>query len=354
MRSPIVLQSCPCTLRALALVFALAGSAATALAQTAVTDFSAGPGTGKYSFSSSTPKTLLEVMDPSKPRPAATAQGELMLPVAASASARVPAVVLVHGSGGVYPELMNFWGKRFNDQGIAAFVIDVFGPRGVKSTGEDQSQVPFTADLADAFAALKLLATHPAIDRDRIAVMGFSRGGITAWRANVNRIASGLSPDGVRFAAHVALYSGGCAGTTSVSAKSGVFGTAPMLFVHGEEDDYTYASDCKDYAARIAATGTPAEFVPIAGARHKFDADDSRRIQLASMAKTRPGCPAEFDVNALTYRDRRSDVAIGLAQYGAFYRENCAAQGASVEGNQKARGEAATAVDAFLRKAFRM
>lgn len=343
-----------CGLRALVAVFALAGSAAAALAQTAVTDFAAAPGNGKYSFASSTPKTLPDVMDRGRSRPEATAQGELLLPANASANAKVPAVVLVHGSGGVYPELAGFWAKRLNEQGIAAFIIDIFGARGVKSTAEDQSQVPFSADLADEFATLRLLASHPAIDRERIAVMGFSRGGNAAWRANVNRVAAGLSDGDLRFAAHVAMYTGGCTGSTSVSVKPGVFGKAPMLFVHGDEDDYTYASDCKDFAARIAATGTPAEFVLLAGARHKFDADNPRRIQLGTVGKARAGCPAEFDVDALTFRDRRNDAAVPLARYAAFYKENCAAQGASVEGSQKAREAAATAADAFLRKAFRM
>lgn len=67
----------------------------------------------------------------------------------------------MHGSGGIYPEEITFWAKLLNQLGIAAFVIDVFGPRGVAST-EDQSQVPFAADTADAFAALGVLASHHA------------------------------------------------------------------------------------------------------------------------------------------------------------------------------------------------
>jgi dienelactone hydrolase len=125
---------------------------------------------------------------------------------------KLPAVVLVHGSGGIYPEQISFWARLLNEQGIAAFVIDAFGPRGVKSTADDQSLVPFAADTADAFAALGLLASHPRIDPKRIAVMGFSRGGITAVRSGVVRIINGAAPAGLRFAAHVALYSGGCTG----------------------------------------------------------------------------------------------------------------------------------------------
>ena len=157
---------------------------ATALAQTVtpVTDFSAAPGNGVYSYASSTPATVMDLLQRNRPRPAATAQGELVLPANLPADVKLPAVVLVHGSGGIYPEQISFWARLLNEQGIAAFVIDAFGPRGVKSTADDQSLVPFAADTADAFAALGLLASHPRIDPKRIAVMGFSRGGITAVR----------------------------------------------------------------------------------------------------------------------------------------------------------------------------
>jgi dienelactone hydrolase len=335
-----------------ALLLAAAGTAAQSGSATAVADFSAGPGNGNYSFASSTPRTLADAMDRSRQRAPATALGQLMLP--AGSAAKAPAVLLVHGSGGIYPALADFWGKRLNEQGIAVFIIDIFGARGVASTADDQSLVPFSADLADSFAALQLLASHPRIDRERIAVMGFSRGGIATWRTAVNKIAAGLGSDGLRFAAHIPVYSGGCAGITSVTVKPGVFGPAPMLFIHGDEDDYTYASDCQDFAQRIRGAGTSTEFVLLPGARHKFDSDDGRRHQLPNVQKTRQGCPLEFDVDALTYRDRRSGAAIPLAEMNAFNKANCATTGAAVEGDRKSREAAAKAVDAFLKQVFKL
>jgi dienelactone hydrolase len=334
-----------------ALLLAAAGTGAQSGNAIAVTDFAAGPGNGNYSFASITPRSLADAMDRNRQRPPATALGQLMMP--AGPATKVPAVLLVHGSGGVYPALADFWGKRFNEQGIAVFIIDIFGARGVKSTAEDQSLVPFSADLADSFAALQLLASHPRIDRDRIAIMGFSRGGNAAWRAAVNKIATGLSSEGLRFAAHIPVYSGGCTGITSVTVKPGVFGPAPMLWIHGDEDDYTYASDCQDFAQRIRTTGTPVEFVLIPGARHKFDADDGRRHQLPFVTKAKQGCPLEFDVDALTFRDRRTGAAIPAAEVSAFSKANCAATGATVEGDRKSREVAASAVDAFLKQVFK-
>ncbi len=232
-------------------------------------------------------------------------------------------------------------------------MIDAFGPRGVKSTADDQSLVPFAADTADAFAALGLLASHPRIDPKRIAVMGFSRGGITAVRSGVVRIINGAAPAGLRFAAHVALYSGGCTGAVAVTPKAGVFSPEPILFVHGDADDYAYMSDCQSYARRIAEAGTPTEFVVLAGARHKFDVDNGRRINLPSSTKNKEGCPLEFDIVELKMRDRRNGEALAAEKLQAINRELCADKGATMEGDRKAREAAAKAVLDFLKKSFK-
>ena len=336
--------------RGCALALVLASPFAGAQTVIPVTDFRQAPGSGVYSYPTTTPATVMDLIQPTRPRPAATARGELVLPPNLAPDAKVPAVVLVHGSGGIYPEQISFWAKRLNEQGIAALVIDVFGPRGVASTGEDQGQVPFAADTADAFAALGLLATHPRIDAKRIAVMGFSRGGITALRSGVKRIADGSAPAGVRFAAHLAIYAGGCTGQTAVTPKPGVFDGTPILFVHGDADDYTYLSDCRTYAQRIAAAGTPTEVVALPGARHKFDVDDPKRVFARNNPKAREGCPLEFDVADLTMRDRRSGEALSNDKATALGRELCADKGATLEGNAGARDQAAKAVLEFLTK----
>jgi dienelactone hydrolase len=333
---------------------ALVGLPVAAQAQGTVTpliDFTAAPGSGLYGYASSTPQSIVDLVDRARPRQAATVQGTLLMP---SGEAKVPAVVLAHGSGGVYRELQTFWAKRLNEQGMAAFVIDVFGPRGVAQTAEDQTAVPFAADVADAFAALRMLGSHPRIDRERIAIVGFSRGGTNAWRTAVNRVVQGSAPDGLRFAAHVAVYSGGCAGSTALHVKPGVFGSAPLLFVHGEADDYTHASDCQAFAQRIAAAGTPAEFVGVPGAGHKFDLDAQRRVPLPQVVTTKAGCPVEFDIEALVFRDRRNGQALAHGAEQPILRELCASRGASIEGNHVARDTAAKAIDAFVKRVFKL
>ena len=183
--------------------------------------------------------------------------------------------------------------------------------------------------------------------------MGFSRGGITAVRSGVVSIIKGSAPSGLRFAAHVALYSGGCAGALAVTPKPGAFSPEPMLFVHGDADDYAYLSDCRSYAQRIASAGTPTEFVALPGARHKFDVDSHRRINLPLNSKTKEGCPLEYDIVDFKMRDRRGGEALSQDSVKEIGRDLCTDKGASTEGDDKAREAAGKAVLVFLSKSFR-
>src|SRR5581483_5974030 len=53
---------------------------------------------------------------------------------------RVPAVVLVHGSGGPGGNI-DYWQRQLNAVGVATFALDVFTGRGITRTIEDQTQL---------------------------------------------------------------------------------------------------------------------------------------------------------------------------------------------------------------------
>src|SRR5947208_6838982 len=62
---------------------------------------------------------------------AVTIAGELRIP--RGITGKMPAVVLLHGSGGVGPG-HELWAKHINEMGIAAFLLDSFSARGIVST----------------------------------------------------------------------------------------------------------------------------------------------------------------------------------------------------------------------------
>ena len=128
--------------------------------------------------------------------------GELRLPLGATAP--VPAVILVHGSGGISagPDM---WAHVLNEAGIAAFILDSFSGRDIVSTVEDQDQLNSLSMTLDAFRALDVLAAHPRIRPDRIAVWGFSKGAVPAVYSAMERFRGSFGSQN-RFAAHVGFY----------------------------------------------------------------------------------------------------------------------------------------------------
>ena len=111
-----------------------------------------------------------------------------------------PAVVLVHGSGGVNAKV-DRWSQELNGIGVATFILDSFSARGIVETATNQAQLEGLTMINDAYRALEVLAKHWRIDPARIALMGFSRGGRVALYASLKRFQRLHGPADVEFAA---------------------------------------------------------------------------------------------------------------------------------------------------------
>ena len=116
---------------------------------------------------------------------------------------RVPAVVIVHGSDGV-DSRGSLYAADLNDAGIATLEIDMWAARGIRGPEGRPKGVPET--LPDAYGAFKLLAAHPAIDPDRIGIMGFSWGGVVSMLTASRIYTERYLGKGARFAAHAPNY----------------------------------------------------------------------------------------------------------------------------------------------------
>lgn len=231
----------------------LAGLACLALA---ACSFAAPPG-DEISFASASP-AFIDALLAGDEGPAVTVRGRLMVPATPTPW---PAVVMLHSASGqgaidwAYADLLTA-------NGYAVLAVDSFSPRGAFRTVADQTEVSEAAIVLDAYRALDLLATDPRIDANRVAVFGFSKGGIAALYSAFERLRAAAG--GRRFAAHVAHYP-----WCGLTLRDPVTTGAPVLIQIGGDDDITPPAPCRDLAA--AMEGGPVELVVYDGARHAFD-----------------------------------------------------------------------------------
>jgi dienelactone hydrolase len=190
-------------------------------------------------------------------------QGYLRQPRDAGTS---PAVVLLHGCSGGWRQLDERWAKLLASWGYVTLTVDRFGPRGLTSTCTGG---PPPATVFDAYRALDFLMQQPFVDRDRVAVIGFSQGGLLALISVERGTIERASDD--KFRAAIAFY------PPCLGVKNSM--TVPTLILIGELDDWTLARECRnlvegrdDYGiSRQKGLGVPIEFVVYPGAHHAFD-----------------------------------------------------------------------------------
>jgi dienelactone hydrolase len=192
-----------------------------------------------------------------------------------------PAVILMHGCGGLAPAKSNAnWRQVFAKQGYVTLIVESFQARGWgNGVCAEPKYVALEGQLdrvSEAFAAAKFLRTLPFIDQERIVLMGFSHGAGTVLLAQTpyakRELGSlGIDFDNPPFKALVANYPNcGRAGDNPVRKASL---RAPLLIQIGADDDWTLAEWCKTLAELPDYKNHPGfRFRMYPGAYHQFDA----------------------------------------------------------------------------------
>ncbi len=160
-------------------------------------------------------------------RKSTTLIGRLSRPVAMGA---LPAIVLLHGSGGVSP-WNDLWIDRLTGWDYVVLDVDSRASRGLHR--HSRRQVAPILRAYDALGALMYLRRQDFVDADRIAVMGASHGGTTATLA-IAPMRGVASKDQFRAAVAVSPL---CRRLESL--------VAPLLVVIGRADDMTPAELCE-------------------------------------------------------------------------------------------------------------
>jgi len=285
-----------------------------------------------HSFQSTT-LTDQEFLNGSKAGRPVTLAGELRFP--RPGNDRMPVVVLLHGSGGVSGYVTD-WEQDLLAMGVATFVIDSFTARGIVNTINDQSQLGWLAMIVDGYRALDLLARHPRIDPARIALMGFSRGGVAALYASVKRFQRMHGPAGQEFAAHIPFYpSCGTAFRDDEDVTD-----KPIRLFHGSADDYVPVAPCRAYVDRLKAKGKDVQLTEYAGAGHVFDGQAYKKPVKLEKAQTRRQCQlAETDDGVIVNAKTKQPFT---------YADPCVEYGPTIAYDEKASTEARKAIREFV------
>jgi len=204
---------------------------------------------------------------------------------------RHPAVVLLHGCGGLLTRTGTIesrqtdWTHRLAARGYVVLMVDSFGPR---HQGEMCSQAGYRSAVylarpKDAYGALRYLQEQPFVRGDRIGLLGWSEGGgallLAIRSASRGRPPAWTSPD---FRAAVAFYPASCReGAHTVPWAS----TIPLLVLVGAADNWTPAAPCAALLAGARSRGSPVEWQIYPGAYHDFDWPNLGRRELEAYRK---------------------------------------------------------------------
>lgn len=243
------------------------------LEDVALADFATAP-SGELWFPGFNARGARDLLDGGTSAVAEPVVGTLLLPVEASATHRVPAVVILHGSGGDFTHRSVHLAQKLAAVGIAGFAVDTFRSRGLTAADDYFARLQKASiytQIADGYNALEALQAHPFIRADRIGVAGFSLGGSSAMFSAFEQVSAPMTgAEGPRFAAHLMFYTG-----CNMDFEDFRLDGAPWLVMLGTRDESTPPGDCRRLLARAGqVAGIHTELRLYEGAGHGWNNPD--------------------------------------------------------------------------------
>src|SRR5258708_33802414 len=147
-------------------------------------------GTNQITFQSSTYSDFRQLLAREAAPATVTVHANLGFPE--EAKDRYPAVIIVHTIGGYLEANEGQAAAELRKSGFATLTYDSFVARGMTGLASRSGPGVIPSTVADAYAALQLLADQPKIDANRIAIVGFSLGGEVAHLTAFERLRSAL------------------------------------------------------------------------------------------------------------------------------------------------------------------
>lgn len=245
--------------------------------------------------------------------------GVLLRPEALPPPAPMPAVVVLHGSGGLFTEpdrndellevssQFSDWAAILGEQGYVVLLPSSFYSRGYFDWDDHPHGVDETERLVmrtyDAYAALRFACEQPYVDCDRVGVVGFSNGAsvtLMSMHEGLDEVQgmSELTPavERERFARAVSFYPG-CGLHDLVDDD--YFPSTPTTIEHASKD--SLVDECPALAWRVSATAearaveTPLSLTIHDGADHGFDGDPRNAAETRARDEARASTLESFE-----------------------------------------------------------
>jgi dienelactone hydrolase len=232
---------------------------------------------------SANPSNYYQAISRPADMPRVVIDGKLFLPPRANGSDPLPLVIVTPGSLGVAASHLAH-AEILTNVGIASFVLDPFGARGIGSTVANQTQFSFAASAYDVLAAWKVLSSRSEIDGQRIGAQGHSRGGSAVLSAATRRFADSAvgAGNGLRSVLAAYPWSGHQFLDPSV-------GYTEVRILMGDRDEWCSPMQVQGHAQAIRLAGGKATLRLFAGAAHSFDRGTSlQRVEEASVSPAAP------------------------------------------------------------------
>ncbi len=168
----------------------------------------------------------------------------------------LPAVVALHGAGGNVSG-MERYASALAAEGFAVYVLHYFDRTGTESADKPTIVRNFPLWMKTLWDAISFVETQPQVDRERLALLGFSLG---AYLSLAN---SAIDP---RVKAVVEFF-GGMPREMHLFMRR----LCPVLILHGEADQTIPVEEAYQLQKLLEKKGIPYEIKIYPGAGHGFE-----------------------------------------------------------------------------------
>jgi dienelactone hydrolase len=294
----------------------------------------------KIDFISANPFSFYHIITELNAQDPQDTYGILRMPDMDVTSTPLPLIIGVNGSKNWSDHHIEYM-KMFRDNGFATFELQSFNSRQVSSTVGEQISVTTAMMILDAYRALEVLSIDPRIDKDNIAITGWSLGGgvalFSAWKPLIEAIGVNTV-----FSAHLAFYP-----PCLVDMDLIEFSESPIHVLIGELDDWVTADACENLVGDLSAEGVDIDITVYESAHHGFDRQGPMTIEEKGYSTTDCHFRMRSD-GALLMNIFDIPMTTPIRQKIALAW--CADRGTTIGGNPKAREASFAFAKGFMEK----